>query len=404
MHITRNNYMLFFLDYYEGTLPEREQEELMRFLDVHADLKVEFYDFEMVQLPEDTSLRYPDKISLKKADEENYEELFAAYAEGDLDAATEKSVEALAASDAFYARELELMQNVRVMPDHSIQYEGKAALKHHYIGVMRRKIIYYSSAAAAVLLVAALVYTFLMESDKQRYADKMPVAGDTDVPVAVEAPPVPRQDIQVIAAKPENISGELPSAYGQVEVDPVHSDRLIADIQPGEKRKQFTQSSYTEGPISLDLTAFRRPSLAQQPLETMAMVPQSVQQMPQRAEALPATIKARNEFMWLAYLDPAEFPNQEEEDTPGEIPAGSRREIGLAELAFNRLSENTNLNLDAIEKVISNDGRALANLAGEGMARVAPVTERVLGVETTRNDEGRLVGFAIGDLFSVSRR
>ncbi len=439
--ITRDNYMLYFLDYYEGVLPEGEQEELMRFLDDHADLKVEFFDFEMVQLPADKKLRFPGKHSLKKpdaaaddgqhpgplklhnpgavsADEwaeahdisagkvtpENYELLFAAYAEGDLDAATEKAVEAFADADVFYARELELMKAARATADNTIQYEGKSALKRHFIGVMRRKILYYGSAAAAVLLLAALVYTFFPMDQTQHYAEETPVAGDKDVPVAVEAPPVPGQDIPAIADVAGSIPGEMPSAPGQLATEPDGTRRLIAEVQAVERHEKLPTTALAEGPVSIDLTAFRRPTRAQRPLASLAMKPRAAQQVPARTEAIPASIASRNEFMWLAYVDPGYLFSIREDDDPAPSATPTRREVGLAELAINRINENSNLNLDGVEQVISGDRSTLVNIAGEGIARVAPATERILGIETARNDEGKLVGFAIGDLFSISRR
>ena len=442
MKITRDNYMLFFLDYYEGVLSEGEQDELMRFLDDHADLKVEFFDFEMVQLPADKSLRFPEKHSLKKPDAaasddgqqpghlklhkpgtvsavgddaapdisagnvtpENYEMLFAAYAEGDLDAAAKKAVEAFAASDAFYARELKLLLAARIQPDQRIQYDGKPALKRHFVGVMRRRIMYYGSAAAAVLLLAVLVYTFFTVTDSQRYAYDIPVAGDKDVPVAVVAPPVPGQEMPAVAEELESIVGELPSDPGPIRGEPEAHRRLIAEVDPVEHQIQRPTSSFTEAHFSLDLTAFRRPTRAQQPLASLAMEPRAAEQVPARTETIPASIASRNEFMWLAYVDPADLPNIREDEDPDAPSTPTRREIGLAELAINRISEYSNLNLESVEQVISGDRSSLVSMAGEGVARVAPATERILGIETTRNDEGKLVGFAIGDLFSVSRR
>ncbi len=456
MNITRTNYMLFFLDYYEGVLSEGEQEELMRFLDEHADLKVEFFDFEMVKLPKDNLLKYPDKHSLKKPDDdpgvsddaekpvrlrlhkpasasrgdhanckdendigagfsgprlvggsisaENYEEMFVAYAEGDLDAATEQAVEAFAATDDFYARELALVRATKVEADPAIQYEGKSALKRHYIGALRRKIMYYSSAAAAVLLLAALVYNFFPLDETQRYAEEIPVAGDKEVPVAVVAPPAPQQETFDILPIPEGTDASKPATPVQPHGEPLHPRQLIADLKPAEQSVSPSVSPHTEGPFSLDLTAFRRPTLARQPLDAQAMEPNTAARALARSEAFPANIKTRNEFMWLAYLNPADLPVHPEDEDITDTGAPTRREVGLAELAINRLSDNTNLNLQGVEQVISGDRSPLANIAGEGIARVAPATERILGIETARNEEGRLVGFAVGDFFSISRR
>ncbi len=62
MSINRNNYEAFFLDYFEGRLPEEGKEELMRFLELNPDLKKEFEGFEPVYLPKEHEVSFPVKI------------------------------------------------------------------------------------------------------------------------------------------------------------------------------------------------------------------------------------------------------------------------------------------------------------------------------------------------------
>ncbi len=64
--ITKGNYEIWFLDYFEGRLSEIQRRILFDFLLENPDLKAEFDDFEWIELPAaKTSL--PDKSKLKKS-------------------------------------------------------------------------------------------------------------------------------------------------------------------------------------------------------------------------------------------------------------------------------------------------------------------------------------------------
>ena len=43
--LSRSNYEIYFLDYYEGNLTESQRRELMSFLEQNPDLKEEFDSF-----------------------------------------------------------------------------------------------------------------------------------------------------------------------------------------------------------------------------------------------------------------------------------------------------------------------------------------------------------------------
>ena len=65
MKIDRNNYEVYFIDYFEGNLNREEREELFQFLFLNPDLKNEFDEFEKnySNVPED---EYKYKSELKK--------------------------------------------------------------------------------------------------------------------------------------------------------------------------------------------------------------------------------------------------------------------------------------------------------------------------------------------------
>jgi len=69
MHINRNNYEAFFLDYWENKLCPEAKNELARFLEANSDLQDEFLDFRDsfdIQLPNDDKIEFAGKSKLKK--------------------------------------------------------------------------------------------------------------------------------------------------------------------------------------------------------------------------------------------------------------------------------------------------------------------------------------------------
>ncbi len=93
MNINRNNYEIYFLDYLENRLTPDRKTQLMCFLDQNPDLKEEFEYFDNIQIPVDDSIHCEEKSKLKKPDIKsignihagNYEDLFIAKIEGDLE-------------------------------------------------------------------------------------------------------------------------------------------------------------------------------------------------------------------------------------------------------------------------------------------------------------------------------
>lgn len=414
MKINRDNYMLFFLDYYEDKLPESSRGELMRFLDDHPDLKVEFYDFDLIRLPADKHLKFPGKASLKKQEEafdaqeagrerspagpDHYDELFAAYAEGDLDA--EAQAEALAAPGTSLERELKLMSAARLRPDASISYPHKSGLKRHGLDVFRQRFMPYASAAAAVLLLAVLTYTLFVPAGSPYYAEEQPVAGDQDAPGAVAAIPDPQQERPAALTEAESITGALPGTGADAarELPAVTRRPAIAQLDPaGEGRTAMPAETISGSPIALDITAFRRVPEAREPLLAMQMEARQPEKIPAAAQT--TSPEAREEFIWLAYQAPEDrqLPLEEEE------PATGYREMNLAELAMNRIGETTGIRLDNVRANAGSDESPLRYLAEEGVARIIPATGRVLGIESARDDKGRLLHFSIGDFFSITR-
>lgn len=130
MKIARTNYEAFFLDYYEGTLPEPQVAELMLFLEQHPDLKEQFYDFENISLNDfEDDIAFGNKEELKKAQitEDNFEEMAIAYTEGLLNKEQEKELLAFAEKDARYKKQLELFAKTK-LPLEQISFGDRSKL------------------------------------------------------------------------------------------------------------------------------------------------------------------------------------------------------------------------------------------------------------------------------------
>ena len=388
--------MLFFLDYYEGVLPEGQREELMRFLDAHADLKVEFYDFEIIQLEGDKGPKYPDKDMLKKKEglsgvvfdvnADNYESCFVAYVEGDLAAADAAAVESFAASDEKYGRELRLMQLTKLQADENIRFPRKPALKRHFVGTVPRRKWHYTSAAAAVLLLAALVYSLFPVLDQTYIAEETPVAGDQEAPEAVAAIPVPQQDPTTLIAEAEDVISR--AAVGGLSA----RTPVVSRQQPDYAR------SYIGGPVALDLATLRGTADTYTPQRPASMPGRPVERLVAEATVPPPTPELREDFIWLAYRDPQDNPLiAMESPEPAQV-----NEVGLGSFVLSRIGQRTGV--DRVLADVTDESNPLLGMAGEGISRIAPAAGNALGIETVRDESGRLIRLAVGDGFAITRR
>ncbi len=137
MKINRNNYEIFFIDYFEGTLNESQVAELFLFLEQNYDLKEEFESFENISLKADASIKFDNKENLKKLviiavdsiNESNYQEYFIAYLENDLDVRSSENVELFLEKNIFLKKEYELFRKTFMKPDVKTVFDDKNVLK-----------------------------------------------------------------------------------------------------------------------------------------------------------------------------------------------------------------------------------------------------------------------------------
>ncbi|PLW96897.1 MAG: hypothetical protein C0591_07870, partial [Marinilabiliales bacterium] len=164
MKINRNNYEIFFIDFYDGKLTNAQKLELDLFLEDHPILKLEFEEFENIKL--DTSeitfsskqtLKKPEIVAFNGIDEENYEETFIAFYENDLQADEKASLLSFLKANPHVEKEFQSHASL-LLKKEDIVFEDKDSLKKKtYIGY------YWYGAAAAILIFLALGF-FLIQN------------------------------------------------------------------------------------------------------------------------------------------------------------------------------------------------------------------------------------------------
>lgn len=165
MSINRENYELYFLDYFDGNLTGELKQELFAFLQQHSDLKAEFEAFDDVRL-QAPEVKMSGKEALKKTPvvatgvitENNYEDYLIASAEGDLSAKEAQHLDTFLKNNPHLREEVAMYQQTRLRPDKEITYAQKQDLKKKPLLVhLRRGAYWYGIAASVALLLAIFV-------------------------------------------------------------------------------------------------------------------------------------------------------------------------------------------------------------------------------------------------------
>jgi hypothetical protein len=134
MNINKNNYEVWFLDYFENQLSAEQVAELFLFLEAHPFLKEEFDLFENTILPIDLmeEENLLNKQSLKKYDvvcEENINDWFIAALEGELDAQQLQNLGRFLNEHPVFLNDQNLIAKTKLAQDHIEHFEQKSNLK-----------------------------------------------------------------------------------------------------------------------------------------------------------------------------------------------------------------------------------------------------------------------------------
>ncbi len=170
--INRTNYELYFLDYLDGNLNPNQKAELFEFLERHPDLNAELDEVKDMVL-EKVNKPHPEKEFLYKSKihQKNIDEYFIAYHERDLTPADYQEVDDFLEQHPEEYVQFKLFKKLKLIPDESIQYKSKKALKKSDNRIIKHPAFYIGLSIASSLLLFVFYFTG-MNSNSRNYETK----------------------------------------------------------------------------------------------------------------------------------------------------------------------------------------------------------------------------------------
>lgn len=210
MKITRDNYEVVFIDYFDGTLDAAAVAELRAFLELHPDLKAEFDSFSPQPL-EAANLVFENKSSLKRGEitEHNIQSYLNAEVNQDLSATEQEELNHFLNNYPRFQHDRDLYAKTILHADLSVVFPDKRKLKQPVPIAFNTPIVRYAIAAMLLLsLLAGSVYLFNKSSEKSERqvatADQSPVKNNA----ASTAQPSSMPDDVQIATSEKSESNE----------------------------------------------------------------------------------------------------------------------------------------------------------------------------------------------------
>lgn len=163
--ITRNNYEIYFIDYMEGNLSDKEITMVDNFLKENLDLKEEFSQFSSAPQFESTEKVEIDFSYLKKnnlIDEQNEEDFFIGRIEGDLSDGQEKALDLYLKENPKKVALLTSFENTKLSPQVVVFPNKKSLKRTPSIGFY-----YYLTSGVAACILALLYFNLNIDSVKE---------------------------------------------------------------------------------------------------------------------------------------------------------------------------------------------------------------------------------------------
>jgi hypothetical protein len=208
--LNKENIEAWLLDYIEGNLTPEQSVKLEFFLSENPEYACMMEEYEPVKL-EPEPIKFSTKSALKKGLIHNdlFDERCIAYLEGLLTPQDKAAFEEETENDTSKQQLFNQYRKARLIPDYSIIYDNKSALKQ---SLLSRRLVSYLpyAAAASVLLVAGM---FFLEHQNEKITVKN--IASIQVPVhqaSVEAPvqqplqPSSKKDASSEKAEPQKIN------------------------------------------------------------------------------------------------------------------------------------------------------------------------------------------------------
>lgn len=384
MKLTRENYEIFFLDYYEGTLSKSQEEELVVFLQHNSDLKTEFEAFEIISLPNDAPAEFSGKDLLRQPLATSLQEKvkdihLIAYHEGDLnEEEKQKVLEAIAADEKLH-HDFMLYGQSHLQTDTTVVYPNKRSLKHFTLGAYMGT---FRQIAAAAAVIAFLSTLFFMLPDGNQMDEVAVIKPNFNVPAEEIAPA-------------ENSMSELPSTT-EVPDQPV-TDTLEETSGKSTKPAQTPVVKQAVQPVKKPATTTPPANIIKNEIAQLS----NNTQVTLVADIHPAEIALRSEFYWVSYMGEP-FVTEERPQAPRQ--ASPTLYASLVNLAYNEFERSTGVNLQNVEKQLAETRKyGIWDIAGLGLAGIGNLTGTPLTFDREQDDDGRIRSIGIGDKFRISR-
>lgn len=183
--ITRKNYEIVFIDYFDGKLDKMSVEELFSFLRQNPDLQDDFNNYSADVSVPDLKISFQGKDKLKKDTITifNYKSWLVGYLEKDLNETQKKEVDQFLSKNSEYKPELALIKSARLIPDRKIILDKKNSLKKGGKLIPFNPFLKRVVSIAAVLFILALTYFFIEVINKRNpvISDRNTIEKETPV-------------------------------------------------------------------------------------------------------------------------------------------------------------------------------------------------------------------------------
>lgn len=242
VHLDDTNYEAFLMDYLDGSLDEKEVQELHRFLEDHPELDPEILKSDEVLRLDPPNVTFDGKAAFKRiapgtpVDRYNQDAYCIAYLEGDLDDFSRRQFEQEIGGNASLQYSFHLYRSSVIKPDDEIVFPAKEQLKRSKIISIRKSLFIPAMAAAAIILIAIGVQWFrgaVTATEELTYSPKMelslrPMKLDYNTAPVSHSPEQEnhQEKDKIVQNNRPNIDKE-----GDANPDPVHSYKAPA-MQP----------------------------------------------------------------------------------------------------------------------------------------------------------------------------
>jgi len=159
--INHKNYEIWFLDFAEGNLSERQIELLMDFLAKNRELQAEFDEMELIELPTNDTIVFDNKEMLKHPltvdiSLSSIDKMLIGELENDLTASEVVQLQKQLVARPALVKDQAIYQKSLLAPDLSVKYPNKNELKHKSRKVFPMRLLV--QIAAAILFLVVMVF------------------------------------------------------------------------------------------------------------------------------------------------------------------------------------------------------------------------------------------------------